>query len=132
VLQLASTLWPISFAAVLGPFLKTLSLFRAEKGTTVGSLEFLLTGQTTVAAFKNLFTLQYIRIWTVGIVAVWCLSPLGGQAVVRSMQLEPNTESTKIAATHYFSQVPLKVLDDYSTNFTGDVNALPLEPNNYR
>ncbi|KAH6954189.1 hypothetical protein DER45DRAFT_525100 [Fusarium avenaceum] len=126
VLQLASTLWPISFAAVLGPFLKTLALFRAEKGTTVGSLEFLLTGQTTVAAFKNLFTVQYIRIWTVGIVAVWCFSPLGGQAVVRSMHLEPNTESTEIAATHYFSQVPLKILDDYSTNLTGDVNAFAL------
>ncbi|KAG5659471.1 hypothetical protein KAF25_002030 [Fusarium avenaceum] len=126
VLQLASTLWPISFAAVLGPFLKTLALFRAEKGTTVGSLEFLLTGQTTVAAFKNLFTVQYIRIWTVGIVAVWCFSPLGGQAVVRSMHLEPNTESTEIAAAHYFSQVPLKILDDYSTNFTGDVNAFAI------
>jgi hypothetical protein len=111
---------------VLGPFLKTLALFRAEKGATVGSLEFLLTGQTTVAAFKNLFTLHYVRIWTVGIVAVWCFSPLGGQAVVRSMHLEPNTESTEIAATHYFSQIPLKILDDYSTNFTGDINAFAL------
>ncbi|RGP73563.1 hypothetical protein FLONG3_6300 [Fusarium longipes] len=59
VLQLASTLWPISFAAVLGPFLKTLALFKAERGATVGSLEFLLTGQTAVAAFKNLFMLHH-------------------------------------------------------------------------
>ncbi|KAF4964743.1 hypothetical protein FSARC_7342 [Fusarium sarcochroum] len=58
VLQLASTLWPISFAAVVGPFLRTLALFRAERGSTLGSLEFLLTSQTTIAALKNLFTLH--------------------------------------------------------------------------
>ncbi|KPA36783.1 hypothetical protein FLAG1_10426 [Fusarium langsethiae] len=36
-LQLAATLWPISFAAVVGPFLKTLALFRAERGAALGS-----------------------------------------------------------------------------------------------
>ncbi|KAG4271279.1 hypothetical protein FPRO04_11202 [Fusarium proliferatum] len=123
-LQLAATLWPISFAAVIGPFLKTLALFSAERGTSLGSLEFLLTGQTTVSTLKNLFTLRIIRIWTLSIVALWCLSPLGGQAVVRSLSSRTNTQTLSIPAAHYFSQIPLKATKDYSsTGFEGDTNA---------
>ncbi|KAF4493565.1 hypothetical protein FAGAP_10304 [Fusarium agapanthi] len=105
-LQLAATLWPISFAAVIGPFLKTLALFSAERGTTLGSLEFLLTGQTTVSTLKNLFTLRIVRIWTLSIAALW------------------NTQNINIPAAHYFSQVPLMATNEYSsTGFEGDINA---------
>lgn len=129
VLQLASTLWPISFAAVVGPFLKTLALFKAERGATVGSLEFLLTGQTAISALKNLFILRYVKVWTMAIIAVWCLSPLGGQAIVRSLSLESNMESTEIPAAHYFSQTPLKLMD--TGNLTGDINAFSSSYNKY-
>ncbi|KAF5710510.1 hypothetical protein FGLOB1_5449 [Fusarium globosum] len=123
-LQLAATLWPISFAAIIGPFLKTLALFSAERGTSLGSLEFLLTGQTTVSTLKNLFTLRIIRIWTLSIAALWCLSPLGGQAVVRSLGSRINTQTINVPAVHYFSQVPLMATGGYSsTGFEGDTNA---------
>ncbi|KAG4266601.1 hypothetical protein FPRO03_01885 [Fusarium proliferatum] len=123
-LQLAATLWPISFAAVIGPFLKTLALFSAERGTSLGSLEFLLTGQTTVSTLKNLFTLRIIRIWTLSIAGLWFLSPLGGQAVVRSLGSRTNTRTLSIPAAHYFSQIPLKATNDYSsTGFEGEINA---------
>lgn len=35
VLSVASTLWPILFAAVLGPLLKSIALFRAERGISI-------------------------------------------------------------------------------------------------
>lgn len=35
VLSVASSLWPILFAAVLGPLLKSIALFRAERGISV-------------------------------------------------------------------------------------------------
>ncbi|KAK2609172.1 hypothetical protein QQS21_002254 [Conoideocrella luteorostrata] len=101
ILQIASTLWPISFAAVMGPFLKTLALHQAEKGSSLGSLEFLLTSQTTVAAFKNLFARRNIQTWTVGITLAWCISPLGGQAAVRSLSLRPASTSLEIPAAYY-------------------------------
>lgn len=101
LLQVASTLWPISFAAVLGPFLKTVALYRAEKGSTLGSLEFLLTSQTTAAAMKNLVMLGPIQIWTICVVLVWSLSPLGGQAAVRSLHLHPNVATTETPVLHY-------------------------------
>ncbi|KAI8685427.1 hypothetical protein NCS55_00214900 [Fusarium keratoplasticum] len=101
VLQVASTLWPISFAAVAGPCLKTLALHRAERGSSIASLEFLLTSQTTVAAFKNIFTVRHITAWSIGIALVWCLSPLGGQAAVRSLHLQPISAVTEVPALYY-------------------------------
>ncbi|KAJ4244761.1 hypothetical protein NW762_014338 [Fusarium torreyae] len=127
VLQLASTLWPISFAAVVGPFLKTLALFRAERGSTLGSLEFLLTSQTTIAALKNLFTLQYIQIWTIAIVALWTFSPLGGQAAVRSLHLQPNTHTLQVPAAHYVSRIPLEVLQRNIQRNSADIHSTTYE-----
>lgn len=44
---IASTLWPIAFAAVLGPTLRTVALFRAERGITIRVCSCLmLLGQT--------------------------------------------------------------------------------------
>ncbi|PHH92973.1 hypothetical protein CDD83_2806 [Cordyceps sp. RAO-2017] len=101
VLQIASTLWPLSFAAVMGPFLKILALYRAERGSTLGSLEFLLTSQTTMAALKNFVTIRNVQTWTVGIVLAWGLSPLGGQAAVRSLSLRQRSISLKTPAIYY-------------------------------
>lgn len=101
VLQVASTLWPISFAAVLGPFLRTIALYWAEKGSTLGALEFLSNSQTTISAVINLVTYGYTYFWTFGIVVIWCLSPLGGQAALRSVDVVPNSTTTQIPAMHY-------------------------------
>lgn len=34
--RVASTLWPIAFAAVVGPMLRAIALYKAEKGTSLG------------------------------------------------------------------------------------------------
>ncbi|RSM07173.1 hypothetical protein CDV31_008725 [Fusarium ambrosium] len=114
-LQVASTLWPISFAAVAGPCLKTLALHRAEKGSSIESLEFLLTSQTTVAALKNLFTIRHIPAWSIGIALVWCLSPLGGQAAVRSLHLQPISSVTEVPALYYLGSN----ISDYNFFYNG-------------
>ncbi|KAL2678790.1 hypothetical protein Neosp_009541 [[Neocosmospora] mangrovei] len=101
VLQVASLFWPILFAAVLGPFLRTVALYRAEKGSTLGALEFLSNSQTTFSALINFVTFGYTYAWTFGIVFIWCLSPLGGQAALRSIDVFPNSTTTQIPAIHY-------------------------------
>ncbi|RSL96385.1 hypothetical protein CEP52_011513 [Fusarium oligoseptatum] len=117
-LQVASTLWPISFAAVVGPCLKTLALHRAERGSSIESLEFLLTSQTTVAALMNLFMVRQIPAWFVGIALVWCLSPLGGQAAVRSLHLQPISTTTEVPAMYYLGS---NISDfNYFYNGSGD------------
>ncbi|KAI8723114.1 hypothetical protein NCS52_00166400 [Fusarium sp. LHS14.1] len=123
LLQIASTLWPISFAAVAGPCLKTLALHRAEQGSSIASLKFLLTSQTTVAAFKNIFTVRHITVWSIGIAFVWCLSPLGGQAAVRSLHLQLISTVTEVPALYYLgsniSDLNLNLSIDRSV-FSGD------------
>lgn len=101
VLQVASTVWPISFAAVIGPFLRTLALYKAEKGSTLGTLEFLSSSQTTASAFLNLALLGGTQVWTYAIVVIWGLSPLGGQAALRSLSLLPNSSTIETPAIHY-------------------------------
>ncbi|KAF4468109.1 hypothetical protein FALBO_5009 [Fusarium albosuccineum] len=120
VLQIASTLWPISFAAVLGPALKTLALHSAERGSRLGSLEFLLSSQTTFAALKNLVMMQHLNIWTIGIGVLWCLGPLGGQAAVRSLHLQPNSTTTEIRAMHYLKSNVSDIVRFYQGNQPGD------------
>ncbi|RBR00385.1 hypothetical protein FVER53590_07600 [Fusarium verticillioides] len=101
VLSIASTLWPILFAAVMGPLLKSIALFCAERGSRLGSLEFLLTSQTTASALKNILTMRWIGSWAIGVIVIWSLSPLGGQAALRSLGLQQNPISTKTPATYY-------------------------------
>ncbi|KLO93616.1 uncharacterized protein FFB20_10436 [Fusarium fujikuroi] len=113
VLSVASTLWPILFAAVLGPLLKSIALFRAERGSRLGSLEFLLTSQTTASALKNILTMGWIGSWAIGIIAMWSLSPLGGQAALRSLGLQPNPISTKTPATYYLGNNRSQVFQYY-------------------
>lgn len=104
VLQIASTLWPISFAAVMGPFLRTLALYGAEKGSSLGVLEFLSTSQTTASALLNFLTLGTSRAWTVAVAAAWCLSPLGGQSAVRSLSLHTNSSTVETPAMSYLGE----------------------------
>ncbi|KAM0386202.1 hypothetical protein ACHAPY_000754 [Fusarium culmorum] len=101
ILSVASTLWPILFAAVLGPLLKSIALFRAERGSTLGSLEFLLTSQTTASALKNAMTMGWIGSWAILVLIVWSLSPLGGQAALRSLHRQQSPISTKTPAAYF-------------------------------
>ncbi|KAF5002511.1 hypothetical protein FGRMN_336 [Fusarium graminum] len=109
----ASTLWPISFAAVVGPLLKTLALLCAEKGSTLVSLEFLLTSQTTASALKNVFFMGFFRSWAVAIVAIWFLSPLGGQAALRCLHLKDNIIQADMPALYYLGNNSTKIYEYY-------------------
>ncbi|KAH7198415.1 uncharacterized protein B0J16DRAFT_352978 [Fusarium flagelliforme] len=113
VISVASTLWPIAFAAVMGPLLKTLALLGAEKGSTMISLEFLLTSQTTASALKNLLMLRWFRSWTVAVVAMWFLSPLGGQAALRSVNLRATVVTTDIPAMYYLGNNRTRIWSHY-------------------
>ncbi|KAF4954457.1 hypothetical protein FGADI_5236 [Fusarium gaditjirri] len=115
VLSVASTLWPILFATVLGPLLKSVALFRAERGSNLGSLEFLLTSQTTASALKNILTMGWIGSWAIGVVAVWSLSPLGGQAALRSLGTQPNPTFTKTPVTYYLGNNRSQIYRYYRT-----------------
>ncbi|RSL84909.1 hypothetical protein CEP51_003623 [Fusarium floridanum] len=97
----------------------TMALYRAEKGSTLGALEFLSTSQTTFSAFINLALFGGTHVWTFAVVAIWCLSPLGGQAAVRSIGLFPNSTTTKIPAMHYLGSNISDMNPFYQGGLTG-------------
>ncbi|QKD48767.2 uncharacterized protein FOBCDRAFT_256554 [Fusarium oxysporum Fo47] len=67
----------------------------------LGSMEFLLTSQTTASALKNILTMGWIGSWVICVIAVWSLSPLGGQAALRSLGLQQNPMFTELSVTYY-------------------------------
>ncbi|KAI8712364.1 hypothetical protein NCS52_01334400 [Fusarium sp. LHS14.1] len=83
---LASTFWPIAFSAVLGALIRTIALFKAERGTKLGTLEVLLSSQTLVSALKSPFVVRIFTFWTLILGFIWVISPAGGQVAYRTVR----------------------------------------------
>ncbi|RMJ07885.1 hypothetical protein CDV36_012502 [Fusarium kuroshium] len=88
----ASTVWPIAFAAVIGALVRTIALFKAERGTSLGTLEVLLGSQTLTNTLKSPFLIRLLSPWTFFLLILWSISPLGGQAVLRTIYTAPHAE----------------------------------------
>lgn len=50
------------------------------------TLEVLTTSQTLISALRGCFDLRIFSMWSAFLILVWALSPVGGQAVLRSME----------------------------------------------
>jgi hypothetical protein len=80
---LSPTIYPLAFAACGGRSLKKIALWRAQEGTTLGFLEHVIGSQSLVAAIGHAITLHSLNFLTIGLLAFWALSPLGGQSALR-------------------------------------------------
>lgn len=81
--KLGPTLFPIIFAAVVGRLMRTLALWKAERGAPLGILEQLNGSQNLLAAFERAVLLPGLGILSIAVVFLWALSPLGGQSSLR-------------------------------------------------
>ncbi|KAF2827174.1 hypothetical protein CC86DRAFT_369384 [Ophiobolus disseminans] len=88
---LGPTLFPLAFAALAGRSLKKIALWRAQEGTTLGFLEHVIGSQSLVAAIGHAITLHSLNFLTLGLLAIWALSPLGGQSALRLVHETNNT-----------------------------------------
>ncbi|KAH8726751.1 hypothetical protein GQ44DRAFT_771117 [Phaeosphaeriaceae sp. PMI808] len=85
------TIFPLAFAAVCGRSLKKIALWRAERGTTLGFIEHIIGSQTIVSTIGHAITLHSLDFLTVGLLALWALSPLGGQSSLRMVRQTNST-----------------------------------------
>ncbi|KAF4909197.1 hypothetical protein CGCF415_v006057 [Colletotrichum fructicola] len=85
------TLFPIAFSAVAASFLKAAAAWRLEQGISVLSLEYLLNCRTVFSAFTTPTSLRAANRLTPLLIILWALSPLGGQAALRVMEMVPST-----------------------------------------
>jgi hypothetical protein len=117
-MAVTATLWPILFAAVLGPTLKAAALHYAEHGVKLGvrqspSLS-LLDISSHIAdtgivlhepnAGKHLLscvTLRIISMLSIVLVVMWSLSPIGGQGALRALSLTENATSHEYPIMSY-------------------------------
>ncbi|KAM0419071.1 hypothetical protein ACHAPT_012010 [Fusarium lateritium] len=64
--------------------------------------------------------MRHLNIWTIGIGVLWCLSPIGGQAAVRSLRPRSNSTTTEIRAMHYLRSNVSDIVRFYQGNQPGD------------
>ncbi|RGP72137.1 hypothetical protein FLONG3_6860 [Fusarium longipes] len=86
--NIAATLWPIAFAAVLGTTLRSVALYACERGTTLGTLEILMGSVTMTSTLKLLVWVRLVSFWSPILILAWTLSPLGGQSVLRAIAIK--------------------------------------------
>ncbi|QDS69062.1 hypothetical protein FKW77_009901 [Venturia effusa] len=90
ILPLLPSIFPIVFAALMGKFFKHLALYRAERGVALLELERLVGCQSLFAAVERQFAIRRLDVWGLGILSLWALSPVGGQAALRILHREPH------------------------------------------
>lgn len=86
--KIAVSVFPILFAAIVGRFLKSYAMHRAERGAPMGMLEQFYGSQSLSNAVQLTYALKGPGIVGLGVVVLWLLSPLGGQATQRVLDKE--------------------------------------------
>lgn len=87
---LGPTIFPIAFAAVVGRFLKSAAAWKVERsGATLATLEQLLGSKTVVSALWSPISIRLFNAFTIPLVILWALSPIGGQSSRRIIYTGP-------------------------------------------
>ncbi|KAF2029757.1 hypothetical protein EK21DRAFT_112628 [Setomelanomma holmii] len=92
-MQLGPTIYPLVFACIAGRTLKTIALWKVERGTSVAVVEKLLGSHTVINTIGNAISLRSYDILTVTLLILWALSTIGGQG---SLRLLYETNSTNV------------------------------------
>lgn len=84
VIKVAVSAWPIVFAAVVAQVFKAWATYKVERGIKLMELEQLVGSNSFGSAIKQPFLLRRLDLLTLLLLVVWCLSPLGSQALQRT------------------------------------------------
>ncbi|KAF2015078.1 hypothetical protein BU24DRAFT_482590 [Aaosphaeria arxii CBS 175.79] len=104
------TLFPILFASVLGRMTHTILCWRLVKGERMGVLDTLAASTSFTSIITAQAQMGRLNYFGVLLVAVWALSPLGGQATLRLMSIGPRKTSTSETISY---MVPTGSLQGY-------------------
>ncbi|KAL2868164.1 uncharacterized protein BJX67DRAFT_351228 [Aspergillus lucknowensis] len=100
VTHLGPSVFPIIFAAIVGSMMRSIALWKAEKSAPLGLLE-QLNGSTSFAGtVASIWSLRRPDLFTIPILLLWAMSPLGGQSALRLISQEPSTVSSNISVAY--------------------------------
>ncbi|KAL1890955.1 hypothetical protein Sste5346_007952 [Sporothrix stenoceras] len=120
-LKFAVSAWPIVFAAVVAQCFKTYATYRVERGIKLLQLEQLVGSNSFASAMKQPIMLRRLDIYTLAIFVAWCLSPIGGQALVRVATNEWREDCTN-TTIWYLSRNGINPVYDPANDFYEDGN----------
>lgn len=86
-------MFPILYASILGRATHTLLLWRLERGEAIGVLDVLASSTSFTSTVASQVQLRSLSAIGVALIAVWALSPIGGQASLRQMGIEMSIQS---------------------------------------
>ncbi|KAF2690085.1 hypothetical protein K458DRAFT_439178 [Lentithecium fluviatile CBS 122367] len=87
-LLLSPTIFPVISAALMGRCFRSIGLFLAERGTTLGRLEQLIGCNSLFSALERQIALRSWSIVGLILAVLWLLSALGGQSALRLLGQE--------------------------------------------
>ena len=119
------TLFPILFAAVVAKLLKSTAALRLEHGTSVLSVEYLLSSRTVFSALITPLILRPFHSLAPALIVLWALSPLGGQASLRviTTELSATLGHVNISYLGYASPLSNGGVGSASAGTLGPINA---------
>ncbi|KAJ4992952.1 hypothetical protein SVAN01_01656 [Stagonosporopsis vannaccii] len=83
------TVFPIIYAAILGKLLRRIALFKAERTSTLGTIERLVGCQSLFSTFERQFAFRRVDLLGLSLLVAWILSPVGGQSSLRLLSTKP-------------------------------------------
>ncbi|KAF8855680.1 hypothetical protein BDZ45DRAFT_746277 [Acephala macrosclerotiorum] len=96
----AATLFPLVFSVVVGRTMIKIASWKAEHGTNIGFLERLLGSRTVGGTIITAMGLRSVTIGSIVLVLLWLLSPLGSQAVLRTLSTSNGTVALTANTTY--------------------------------
>ncbi|KAI0196906.1 hypothetical protein F4808DRAFT_439220 [Astrocystis sublimbata] len=86
---------PTEYAAIVGGCMKSIASWKIQtrQGATIGLVEQFMGSQTIARAFTTQIQLRTLNFLGLFIVLLWSLSPIGSQASLRVISVEPNLSS---------------------------------------
>ncbi|KAK0640235.1 hypothetical protein DIS24_g9551 [Lasiodiplodia hormozganensis] len=100
VANLGPSVFPIVFAAVVAKNLRTISLWQLEKGQGIGVLDQLLGSTSVLSTIITQFQLRAYGPVGISLIFLWIISPLGGQATLRILDLKHKVDNTSISINY--------------------------------
>jgi hypothetical protein len=95
-------LFPIYFSAIVGRAAVKYATWKLERGTTLGVLEQLMGSRTVATAFATQLQIRSWNMISIGLVAIWSLSPIGGQSILHILST-PMKASSVLHNISYFN-----------------------------
>ena len=106
------TIFPILFAAIVGRSVKLIASWQMEKGSTIRTLDQLMGSRTIVGTLLTQWNVQSFNALAILLIALWSLSPLGGQASLRLVSIRPSSYTTSLSLKALnFDTIPNNVFE---------------------